>query len=300
MSRDPREKAKRYGLEPPAVEILLCVTGWFSGRSFPFQNQQKRIGTDFEPTLRQLCSSLDLWGDQHPDVHKSLQDRGVFKSEDNGDNIYCAGRRCKWLPTNNAMSIIEDIFADEKGVYAPWATDEHSNPPTYRDGSELMIHRKGVLAASKTFQQLEDFIHSDIYPVVNLPQRPDIRLYGRPAGALAQVEVLTSHNDRDAWESKFKAWGGDTVPPTVWVFENRIWMVRFVNHFVRQKWIELDNGLFGGNPSNWSPKRVNDRLRRSREGRQGYHSHDVVTTIPSLLEADPVQTHEFVEENNII
>jgi len=77
-------------------------------------------------------------------------------------------------------------------------------------------------------------------------------------------------------------------------------MVRFVNHFVRQKWIELDNGLFGGNPSNWSPERVNDRLRRSRNGRQEYHSHDVVTTILSLLEADPVQTHEFAKANNII
>jgi len=109
------------------------------------------------------------------------------------------------------MSIINNIFVDTEGVYAPWATDEHSNPPTYRDGSELMVHRKGVLAASKTFQQLEQFTHSDIYPVVNLPQRPDIRLYGRPAEALAQVEVLTSHNDRDVWESKFKAWGGDTV-----------------------------------------------------------------------------------------
>jgi len=76
-------------------------------------------------------------------------------------------------------------------------------------------------------------------------------------------------------------------------------MVRFWNYFIDHGLIDLDGGRFGGRPENWSPKRVNDRLRRSREGRPNYSSHDVVWTIPGVIEASRIDAFELFKDNRI-
>jgi len=99
---------------------------------------------------------------------------------------------------------------------------------------------------------------------------------------------------------KFEQWRAEAAGPTIWVFENRKHVIRFWNHFIDQGLIETDGGRFGGKVNNWSPLRVNDRLRRSREGPPNYESHDVVWTIPGVLGGGRVDAFELLKDNNII
>jgi len=105
-------------------------------------------------------------------------------------------------------------------------------------------------------------------------------------------------------ETKFGEYGGQYVPEALmpaieeltdayerYVLDNED---GFVDEFRERL------GQFGGRPSNWSPKRVNDRLRRSREGRPNYDSHDVVWTIAGVVDATRIRAFRLLEENNII
>jgi len=293
----PWERAKRYGLEKPAVVILFYVTVWFNDHTRVIHDRPARISTDYEPTLRQLCG--DDWQPGYDDVHERLIDRGLLKSDARDEDIRIAGRRCRWTPTDDAFEIIEYLFHDEEDIHPEWVLDEHPGPPTFRDGSELMEHRKGVMAAQHLFGSLERVVTTDTYPRVNLPQRPDIRLSGH-GEQLARVEVLTDHNNTDSWETKFDAWKHPNAGATIWIFENRDHMISFWNHLLTQGLVELDGGRFGGRASNWSPRRVNDRLRRSREGPIPYKSHDISWTIPGVLEGSRVDAFEMLKRNNII
>lgn len=295
-NRSPFEKGQTYGLTPPEVRILFKVTAWFNGLTFKVHDRPYSIATEYEPTLRQLCG--ESWEPDWDDAHDRLTDRGLFKSEKRGENSYIAGRRCQWAPTQNCLQIIEQIYTDQEKIYPEWVLDEHTRPPTFRDGSELMQHRKGVLAAKHLFGQLQRVTGVDTYPRVDLPQRPDLRLW-RNGEQLARVEVLTNHRNTDTWEQKFEKWRVETAGPTVWLYENRENMVRFWNHLIDHGLIDLDGGRFGGRVSNWSPRRVNDRLRRSREGRPSYCSHDVVWTIPGVVSADPVDAFELFKDNRV-
>lgn len=289
------EKAKTYGLERPEIVILFYVTAWFNGKTVRVHDHPVSIASAYEPTLRQLCS--DDWEPGFEKSHQRLIERGLFKSQDRDENIYIAGRRCRWSPTENCMQIIEHVFSDEERLYPDWILDEHTGPPTFRDGNELMLHRKGVLASKYLFGGLERVRGVDLYPRDH-PQRPDLRLFGN-SEPLARVEVLTNHRNTDTWVNKFAKWRGEQAGPTVWIFENRENMVRFWNHLIDQGLIDLDGGRFGGRPKNWSPKRVNDRLRRSREGRPNYSSHDVVWTIPGVVGGDRVDAFELFKHNHI-
>lgn len=293
----PLKRANRYSLEKPAVYILFHVAGWFNNMPVEVHDRTVRLATSYEPTLRQLLG--DTWQPHYDNVHEQLIERELFKSKDRGEDVYIAGRRCRWAPTENAMQIIENIFHDDDRLYPGWVLDEHSRPPTFRDGSELLEHRKGTIGAKHLFGGLERVVTTDTYPRIDVPQRPDLRLTGH-GEQLARVETLTAHNNTDSWESKFNAWKHPKAGATIWLFENREHMVRFWNHFVTERTIELDGGRFGGRPSNWSPRRVNDRLRRSREGAMNYDSHDVSWTIPAVVEADRVDAFNLLKRNNII
>lgn len=290
------------GLRRAHVRILHAVAGWFNGFRFDVHGGKRSVGTHHEPTLRQLCLAGNRWGDGYEQVHHSMIDRGLFKSEGRDENVYIAGRRCEWLPTKLCMRIIEQVFKYEDGLYPRWATQDHSRPPTFRDGSELMPHRKGVYVAAKAFGRYNavDGLRVEFYPRVDVPQRPDLRVFGKQGPPLAKVEVLTNHGDRDTWETKFDAWSHPNDWTTFWLHENRTGMVQFWNHLVRHGFIELDGGIFTRPPNKWPPVRVNDRLKRSREGRQDYSSNDFSWTIPGLLHADVVDLHEWVKEYNIL
>jgi hypothetical protein len=296
-NRSVFDKGKAYGLEPPEVRILFKVAAWFNGFRFTVHDRKRSIASAHEPPLRQLFD--DRWDPQFDEAHERLIQRGLFKSQDRDENVYIAGRRCRYAPTQNCLKIIEQLFSDHEKLYPDWAGDEHTRPPTFRDGSELLQHRKGVLASKHLFGSLERVTFVDTYPRVNLPQRPDLRLFSH-GDQLARLEVLTHHRNTDTWESKFEQWRAEAAGPTIWVFENRKHVIRFWNHFIDQGLIELDGGRFGGKVNNWSPLRVNDRLRRSREGPPNYESHDVVWTIPGVLGGGRVDAFELLKDNNII
>jgi hypothetical protein len=298
------DKGKAYDLTVEEVIILSKVAAWFNGLTLQLHGDPVSIGNEYEPTLRQLCK--DVWGDGYNAAHERLINRGLFKSADRGEDIYIAGRRCRWVPTEKCMEVIEDIFSETENLYPSWVLDEHTRPPTFRDGNELMEHRKGVLASRFLFKQCERVYSVDTYPDYDVHHLPDLRLSG--AGEqLARVEVLTHHRNRETWEGKFNKWRGPKAGPTIWIYENRENMVRFWNHLVDSGLFTLDGGRFGGEPNNWSPRRVNDRLRRSRNGIAAgenssptYSSHDAVWTIPGVLKAGRVEAFEFLNRNNII
>jgi len=296
-NQSPYDRAKTYGLNQTEVRILYKITAWFNGFTLRIHDSPRTIATDYEPTLEELCG--DLWESGWGDAQARLTDRGFFKDEDRGEDIYVAGRRCHWVPTKNCLKIIEQIFPNQEQVYPDWALDEHTRPPTFRDGSELMEHRKGVLAAKHLFGRLERVSGVDTYPRVNLPQRPDLRLWHH-GDQLARVEVLTNHRNTETWREKFQNWRGQKAGPTIWVFENRENMVRFWNHLIDHEIINLDGGRFGGRVNNWSPQRVNDRLHRSRSGAPDYSSHDVVWTIAGIVGGDRVDAFELFDDYNII
>ena len=296
-SRSPYEKAQTYNLSKIQVDILFRVTGWFNGYFLESHNRKMSIGTDYEPTLRRIME--EKWEPAVDHEHELLVDRGIFKDEDRGEDIYVAGRRCQWSPTEKCMRIIEHIFSHSDNIYPKWALDEHTRPPTFRDGSELMEHRKGTMAAASVFSQLERCTGIDVYPRVNLPQRPDLRLWSNGT-QLARVEVLTAHRNTESWETKFRHWSQPKAGPTIWIFPNRQTMIRFWNHLITHGFVELDGGRFGGDEKNWAPKRVNDRLHRTSEGAGEYNSIDACWTIAGLIEASHVDAFEFLKRSNII
>ncbi|MFC6952869.1 hypothetical protein [Halorubellus litoreus] len=299
MASDTGRLADKYSLGTTEKQILFSVTGWFNAYSVDIQGRTHHIGRDPEPTLRELCSSIELWSPQSERAHQAMIEAGLFKSPKRDEKVYIAGRRCKWLPTEDCLTVIENLFKNHDDVYPPWATTEHSRPPTFRDGPELMSHRKGVMVAGESLKRLNDVTHNDYYPQGNLPQRPDLRIYGPDPEPIARVEVLTNHGNTGTWENKFTAWQSTDAGPTIWLFENRRGMVRFWNHLVRHGFIQLDNGMFGGEAQNWSSTRVNDRLERSRDGHHAYSSVDLCWTMPGMLAADRIDLHEWAKALNI-
>lgn len=299
MASDSRRLADKYSIRETEKQILFSTAAWFSGFSFEIQDRTYHIGRNPEPTLRQLCNGADMWSSQSERAHQAMIEGGLFKSAKRDESTYIAGQRCNWLPTDECLRLTEELFQDHEPIYAPWATTEHTRPPTFRDGPELMEHRKGVMVAGESLKRLNGVTHNDYYPQGNLPQRPDLRIYGTDPEPLARVEVLTNHGNTDTWENKFTAWQAEQAGPTIWLFENRQGMIRFWNHLVRHGIIQLDNGMFGGQAQNWSPTRVNDRLQRSRNGRHDYSSVDLCWTIPGMLAADRIDVQQWAEALNI-
>jgi len=296
-SRSVYDKAQSFNLSREQVILLYRIAYWFNGRPLEFLNRHRSIGSAYEPTLRQLCGPT--WEPEFDEAHDELIRRKFLKTQSRDENIYVAGRPCRWLPTVDSMKVIQHIFADETDLYPDWVLDEHKRPPTFRDGNELLEHRKGTMAARHLFTQLERCSSADVYPRVDIPHRPDLRLWGH-GGQLARVEVLTDHNDRESWKEKFIHWTQPTAGATIWVFPNRSTMVTFWNHMLTHTTLELDGGRFGGEANNWSPRRVNDRLRRTRNSPAEYNTIDTCWTIGGLIEADTVDAFEFLKRNNII
>ena len=141
------------------------------------------------------------------DAHKQLIDRGFFKSESRDENVYIAGQRCRWSPTERFFEVVKHLFADWEQLYPEWIPDEHTRPPMFRDGTELLEHRNGMLTAKELFSSLERVVNVHTYPRVNLPQRPDLHLWGH-GEQRARVEVLTNHRNSETWKRKrkFDAW----------------------------------------------------------------------------------------------
>jgi hypothetical protein len=283
MAKNPYERAKEYGLEKPEVNSLIPVAFWFIGKR---TGEYGSVATNYEPELSVLVDCV--FSEAKYALVSHMQQRGLFKA----GNHHIAGRLCNWAPTEEALQIMNDIFAGDDKFVPPWANDEHSGRPLCRDGGEHLHHRKGVLVAENYFDQLEQITRTRLYPNLGQQVNPDL-LLGNYGNYAARVEVITRHNGYDTWRNKFAFWDNIDDEPTVWVCESREHIVQMLNNLVKHELLELDGGRFGGEPSNWSQKRINNRLRRSG------HS-DSVITIPSMLEGDIVRALGFVEDNNII
>lgn len=77
-------------------------------------------------------------------------------------------------------------------------------------------------------------------------------------------------------------------------------MIKTWNHIERNSGLNLDGGEFGGDANNWPPRRVNQRLRRTREQQDNYNGIDCCWTIGGVLRAEPSDGVEFLKRNRII
>jgi hypothetical protein len=286
------EKAKQFGLPREQVIILYHITAWFNQRVFEIRGRKVSIATAHEPPLRQLCG--DDWDPSFDEHHEALIDRGLLKADTGGASIYVAGRRCRWLPTRDGMQVIEHLFSHRDDIYPNWVHDNHTRPPTFRDGEELMEHRKGTMAARFTFKQLEEYVTgASVYPQFSNSNRPDLRLFNG-GDLIAYTETQTDHNNSQSRVEKFAHWRKhSSAPPVIWVFANREVMVNFWNDLVTNGHVTLDGGRFTEPANNWSARRVNDRVRRSGLRQFSW-------TIAGVLNADAVDAFEFLKRNNII
>lgn len=278
------ERAKRYGLVDYEVNSLVPIGLWFAGKK---HTRLGSIANSYEPSLSELTScSLNSKAKFANPVR--MQERGLCKAGDH----YIAGRRCNWAPTEKAFQIMNDIFDGVEEFIPTWANNKHSGRPLCRDGGEHLHHRKGVLVSKKYFTQVGEHItHARLYPNFGQQVSPDL-LLAKDDSYVARVEVVTQHNGYETWRKKFSFWDELDDAPTVWVCENRKHIVQLLNNLIEHEHIILDGGRFGGDPSNWSQKRINGRLRRSG------HT-DCAITIPSMLEGDTLHTFEFIKQNNI-
>lgn len=309
----PLRRAKKYGYERPHVEILYAIAAWFNSFPFEISGSKHRIGTHYEPSLQDLVASNSnfSWTDAHEQAHQSMIRSGVFKSKERDEWPYVAGRLCRWSPTVNGMRIIEDVLAEVSDIEPFWKQDHHRRPPLYRDGNELLTHRKGSLVAFRSFNSLPYISGVALYPRIHYGDEvPDGRIFheNHESGFVARFEVITNHNNRDTWVAKRKTWAGPNGEPTIWIFENRTIMVRFFNHLHQHEdlietsaSLDLHGGTFDGDPNNWAAKKVNDRLLRSWSKLSSTnYSDDAVWTLPGLLRADSVDVHEWANKNNLL
>ena len=281
-----------FTLEETVVSYL--ITGWFNGQTLQTEDRRLHIGKEYEPTLRQLCEPTGLSESGLADAHERMLSRGLVEEK------YIAGKLRKWAPTQDFFHVVETIYADAETLYPGWLdVDEHSGPPTFRDGNELLEHRKGAITLGCALNSVEQITYTELYPRLRIEERPDlwVHKHGSPS---AWGEITGTHNNRQSWERKYLAWRESEVPPTLWIFPNRKTMVKFWNHLIKKGLIQLDNGMFTGKATNWSPTRINDRLQRSRAGGYKYHSHDCCWTIAGLIEADTVDVFCWLDEYDII
>lgn len=282
---------QRYGFTRGETGITYAVLKWFNGHAFDGIGS---IGSTHEPTLRQLLQTHVEWSEELETAQDRMQQRGLLTDG------YIAGRRCDWLPTPQFFTVAEEIFHDYGHLHPEWLEQHHTGPPCFRDGPEMMTHRKGVLAVNHQFNrtQVPQITLVDVYPALGKAENPDLRAWkhGEPAGF---VEVLTDHNNRETWTRKYRAWSKEPEAK-IWVFENRQTMTEFWNHLIRNNVIEISNGMIRSNPSNWSAEKINNRLQRSRTGNWDYHTVDVCWTLPSLVTADAVDVVDSITNYGVV
>lgn len=290
FSQPALEKAEIFDLTYEQVIILFHIAAWFNGHPAEVRGNEVSIGSGLEPTLPQLCGNE--WTRRFHEHHQQLVQRGLLR-EDTGDgSVYVAGNRCEWLPTRDGMQVIEHLFSHRDDVYPEWFHDHLTRPPTFRDGEELLEHRKGTMVAKYTFLQNTWYVTKvGVYP--RFRNSPDLHLF-RKHKLLAYVEVQTDHHNAESRTRKFNHWTEDeNVPAVIWIFPNRTVMIETWNRLVADGHITLKGGMFDKPADNWPPQRVNDRLR--------YSGLDhCCLTIGGMLRAGEAAVSEFLHKNCIL
>jgi hypothetical protein len=284
------EKGRNWGFKGPETVILARITEWLGGKTFPIDGGIS-IHTDFEPELEKLCANN--WDERFPPAHLKLQKAGFV------DTRWVGGRRCRWAPTTKFHEPVEHIFGDRETMHAVFVDDDRPGAPLYGDDKELLQHRKAVLATEHLLTEIYPHSWVRLYPMMNPDQSPDGIWYSQSGDVLAYVEAVGDHNNLKSCKNKFLSWAEQEIP-VIWVFANRSMMIEMWNKVERETNIGLDRGEFGGDTSNWSPIRVNARLRRTRDGGGPYDSIDCCWTVGGVVRGGADEGEELLEANNII
>lgn len=286
------DRGRKFGLGEPEVVLLGYTIQWMNRYLFEIDGDEALISTHHEPELSELFQ--DTWTERHKDALVNLRIAGILETR------WVAGRPCDWAPTEKYIDVVRHVFDGVEDVYPPWVQHAQPGAPLFGDQNELLTHRKGVLAANHLLQQAVSGTRTTLYPSVDSAHTPDLIWKADTDEVLAYVEVLSEHHDREMCRKKFLAWHDETQVPVIWVYENRDMMIETWNHIERKTAINLDKGEFNGDPSNWSPRRVNSRLRRTRRQSGPYRSIDCVETVGGILGSDPNDGRRFLRRNNII
>jgi len=149
------KRAQEYNMTEIDCQILSVIALWFNGYTFEFGDPQKCIARTEEPALQRLVDELWGWDSDYADRIDRLSANGFFQQTD----PYLAGSKCQWKPTEQCLSMIEELFRDVEEIYPPWLEYTHNHPPLCRDGQEKIPHRKGVdLAAGERAEPLDGVV----------------------------------------------------------------------------------------------------------------------------------------------
>lgn len=304
---NPLQRASNFGIEREHVEILYAIAAWFNSIPFDIGGESIRIGTHYEPTLSDLVGSNPnfSWSQAHDKAHRWMIDTGLFKSENRDETAYLAGKKCRWIPTENGMAYMENILTDVTDIEPFWKRDRHTGSPLYRDGNELLAHRKGVLAAARLYFEMPFILSYLMYPR-DKGSRAVADLWLNGTEETWQFEALTESNSRDHWVRK---WRGLTENNrrTVWVFDKRETAVEFLNcihhqssNFDDPQRLNLHNGPMRGNKKNWPMDAINTKLRLTREnGGVSYQAAFLALTTGQIISADGGQLHDWMTDYNL-
>jgi hypothetical protein len=285
------ERGERFGLTRGQMNALKRITRWFNFHWLNLDGEKVSIATDHEPSFETLCSEIN---DDLGLTEYHLESQGLIEEQ------WIAGRPCSWSPTEQGLTAMEYVFRRDHDVYPTWGEPRQDGAPLFRDGNERLIHRKGVCAAAHVLGELVPKSRVYVYPE-RFPRdhRPDLTWVDGSGNELAIVEMVSDHNDLQSLAAKFRDWRHSQFP-VIWVFENRKAMVSMWNYIERERRLDLDGGEFGGKRSNWPPKRVNAKIRRTRSETENYNSVDCVQTLGGILNSDLKQWKRFLERNHII
>lgn len=286
------DRGKKFGLSQYEVYLLRHILAWLNYYRFEIDGEEKSIATSHEPKLRDLYAKE--WTDRDEAAYVNLRTAGIIETR------WVAGRPCKWAPTEKFIDVVRHVFRNDEDVYPTWIQHAHPGAPLFGDVTELLTHRKGVLATDSLLDKAVSDSTTTLYPSVDPDHTPDLILQTDTGEVLTYVESLSAHHNREMCRDKFVEWHDETRVPVIWVFENREMMIETWNHIERRTGIALDKGEFGGDPANWHPNRVNSRLRRTRQQDGPYSSIDCVQTVGGILRADANDGRMLLQQNNII
>jgi hypothetical protein len=205
-------------------------------------------------------------------------------------------RKIEWLPTEQAIQAIRDVFGDKANELRPrWASDEEKGP-LFGDPNELLHHRKGVELAGHKMISLP-WVKTVTFYRTDPASKEVADLFVRTIDEKSdwQVEVLTKNHNIEQWISKWEQFKG--FRKTWWVFESRSTMCSFFNAVHDRTSFVLDGGAFTEPYNNWSSQAVTQKLRRSKDPNPPFEdAGDLAHTITGMLEADKKTVTDWFDE----
>lgn len=223
-------------------EALLVVVGlYYNNYTFSDDQGQFRLDYNKPPSLERLATAHlhvtpTVFDDQFRPAAQRLRDRGYFTKR-----TYLRSH-VDYYPTTTARSWLNDYFAgyNEYNHEFPQYVDT-SDHGLAGDMNEGLLHRTGVEHAKRYLasQPHIQLTHDDMYPGDGGRRRADMHYHDQDTGQDWLVEVLTEHNDYEAYRKKY-AFTADSHRNALYVMQNRKLANRLLSDWTRADDLRCD------------------------------------------------------------